>query len=148
MFGRVGSGYLQDRIFGPHVASAIFAIAAIGMLMLWTGRGAASALTAAFLVGLAMGAEIDIVAFLMSRYFGLRSLGTCVAVGFGGFILAGGIGVFLMGAGFDATGSYALPLAGFSIAMVVAALLMTGLGPYRFAVMSIHESEPVQAGAA
>jgi len=148
MIGRIGSGYLQDRFFAPRVASGIFALAAIGMLILWTGRGAASALTAAFFVGLAMGAEIDIVAFLMSRYFGLRSLGTCVAVGFGGFILAGGIGVFLMGAGFDATGSYALPLAGFFTAMVLAAVLMTGLGPYRFAVMALHDPEPVKAGAA
>ncbi|HKO14568.1 MAG TPA: hypothetical protein VJV22_21550 [Acidobacteriaceae bacterium] len=106
------------------------------------------ALCTAARLGIAMGAEIDIVGFLMSRYFGLRSLGTCVAVGFGGFILAGGIGVFLMGAGFDATGSYALPLAGFFTAMVVAALLMTGLGPYRFAVMAVHESEPLKAGAA
>ncbi len=39
-----------------------------------------------------------------------------------------------MGAGFDLTGSYALPLTVFFIAIVVSMLLMTRLGPYRYGV--------------
>jgi hypothetical protein len=37
-----------------------------------------------------------------------------------------------MGAGFDFTHAYALPLAVFFLAMVVAGWLMTRLGPYRY----------------
>ena len=37
-----------------------------------------------------------------------------------------------MGAGFDATGSYALPLTLFCTATLVGAALMLRLGPYRY----------------
>lgn len=70
--GRLSSGYLQDRIFAPRVAIAIFGMLALGIAMLWTGSGGPVALAAAFLVGLGMGAETDIIAFFMSRYFGIR----------------------------------------------------------------------------
>jgi MFS family permease len=79
-----------------------------------------------------MGAEVDIIAFLMSRYFGLRSLGTTVGFAFGAFVIAGGVGLLVMGLAFDRTGSYRVPLAGFGAAAVVAAVLVSRLGPYRF----------------
>ena len=53
--------------------------------LLWLGGGGASALLAAFLVGLGMGSEVDIIAFLMSRYFGLRSLGRTIGFALGAF---------------------------------------------------------------
>jgi hypothetical protein len=69
----------------------------------------------------------------MSRYFGLRACGTAYGHGFGAFVLAGAVGALLMGAGFDWTHSYTLPLAGFFVAMMVAIGLLTRLGPYRYA---------------
>jgi hypothetical protein len=48
-----------------------------------------------------------------------------------------------MGAGFDLTHSYTMPLAGFFIAMVLAAGLMTRLGPYRYAAQRTGELPPV-----
>jgi MFS family permease len=129
---RLSSGYLQDRLFAPRVAMAIFGLSALGMAMLWTGSGGPVALTAAFLVGLGIGAETDIIAFIMSRYFGLRALGTAFGFAFGSYVFAGGIGGLLMGAGFDRTGSYALPLAGFFMATAIAVVIFTRLGPYRY----------------
>lgn len=145
MVGRLGSGYLQDRLFAPRVAFAIFGMAALGMALLWTGSGGPFALAAAFLVGLGMGAETDIIAFLMSRYFGLRALGTAFGFGFGAFVLAGGLGGLLMGTGFDRTGSYRLPLAGFFVATVVAVALFTRLGPYRYGVLREEKVARAQA---
>jgi MFS family permease len=142
MCGRLGSGYLQDRIFAPHVAMTVLGLGATGILMLWIGTGTATALTAAFFVGLAMGAEADIVGFLISRYFGLRAMGTAVAVAWGAFILAGGLGTLVMGAGFDATGSYALPLGGFFVAMLLAVALLSRLGPYRFGAVALSTTAP------
>ena len=37
-----------------------------------------------------------------------------------------------MGAGFDLTGSYRGPLASFFVATLIAAMLMTRLGPYKY----------------
>jgi len=133
LVGRVGSGYLLDRIFAPRVAIFFFGTSALGMAILWLGSTGNVALAAAFLVGLSMGAEADIIAYLISRYFGLRAFGTAFGHAFGAFVLAGAIGTLLMGAGYDWTHSYTAPLAWFFSAMVVAVALLACLGPYRYA---------------
>jgi MFS family permease len=132
LVGRIGCGYFLDRYFGGRVALVICLGAALGIALLWTGSTGGLALIGAFLVGLGMGAEVDIIAFLMSRYFGLRSLGATVGFAFGAFVVAGGLGPLVMGFAFDRTGSYRVPLAGFCAAAIAAAALVTRLGPYRF----------------
>ena len=132
LVGRIGCGYFLDRYFGGRVALAICLGAALGIALLWTGGAGEVALAGAFLVGLGMGAEVDIIAFLMSRYFGLRSLGATVGFAFAAFVIAGGLGPLVMGLAFDRTGSYRLPLAALGTAAIVAAALVTQLGPYRF----------------
>jgi predicted MFS family arabinose efflux permease len=132
LVGRAGSGYLLDRFFAPRFAAVIFACAAAGMGLLRIADAQGAAFAAAFAVGLGLGAEIDIMAFLASRYFGLRSFGAINGFLFAGFGLASGSGAYLMGTGFDATGSYALLLTLFSIATLIGAALMMCLGPYRY----------------
>jgi MFS family permease len=141
MVGRLASGYLQDRFFAPRVAVAIFGTAAIGIALLGTGIGGTAALAGAFLVGIGMGAEVDVIAFLISRYFGLRAFGTAFGIAFASFVLAGGVGGLLMGTGFDRTGSYRVPLAGFFALIVVSALLLTRLGKYRFEAPHVREAK-------
>jgi MFS family permease len=132
--GRVLSGYLLDRVFAPRVAILFFGASAIGMVMLWLGSTGTVALAAGFLAGFGMGAEADIIAYLFGRYFGLRAFGIAFGHAFGAFLLAGALGTLLMGAGFDWTHSYTVPLAACCIAMALAVALLTRLGPYRFAV--------------
>jgi MFS family permease len=134
LVGRIGCGYFLDRYFGPYVALAVCGLSALGIALLWIGTAGVPALAAAFLVGLGMGSEVDIIAFLMSRYFGLRSLGRTIGFAFGAFVVAGGVGPLVMGLSFDRTGSYRVPLAGFFAATLVAAALVARLGPYRFGV--------------
>jgi MFS family permease len=141
--GRLGSGYLLDRLFAPRVAIFFFGASALGMAILWAGSTGNVALAAAFLVGLGMGAEADIIAYLISRYFGLRAFGTAFGHSFAAFVLAGAFGTLLMGAGFDWTHSYTVPLAWFFAAMVVALGLLTLLGPYRYAAEP-EESLPLE----
>jgi MFS family permease len=131
LFGRVGAGYLLDHFFASSVALCFFCGAALGFLLLWSGVTGTVAFIAAFLVGLGMGAEGDIIAYLISRYFGLRAFGEIYGYAFGAFTLGGVFGPLLMGKGFDATGSYSLGLGVFVIATLIAAGLMTRLGPYR-----------------
>jgi cyanate permease len=53
---------------------------------------------------------------------------------------AGSVGVLLMGAGFDHFHSYTVALVGLTAAMLLALLLLTFLGPYRFAAEPrLHE---------
>jgi cyanate permease len=130
--GRVGTGYLLDRFFAPYLAVVFFGGAAVGIVLLWTGAATGVAFVGAFLVGLGMGAEVDFIPFLISRYFGLRSFGEIYGSAFGAYVLAGALGPLLMGAGFDLTGSYNVPLAALLTSALVATVLMTRLGPYRY----------------
>jgi MFS family permease len=131
MIGRIGTGYLLDRTFAARLASILFAVAASGIAVLLLGSGAA-VFAGAFLVGLGLGAEVDLIPYLASRYFGLRDFGKVYSSLFGAFALAGALGPLIMGAGYDRTGAYTGPLVGFFLAILLATVLMTRLGPYRF----------------
>jgi len=138
--GRLASGYLLDRLFAPHVAILFYGSTALGIAILCTGTNGTLALVAAFLVGLGMGAEVESMGYMTSRYFGLAAFGTAYGHAFGAFMIAGSAGVFLMGAGYDRFHSYTIPLVGLGVAMVLALVLLTRLGPYRYGV----EAETIQ----
>ncbi len=130
MAGRVGNGYLVDRFFAPRVAAALFAGGAGGVAILWRGGTGHAAFLAAALLGFAMGAEADVMPFLVSRYFGMRSMAELYGCAFGSFTLGNAAGRYLFAAGFDATGSYATPLACAFAVLVLAAVAALGLGEY------------------
>jgi MFS family permease len=140
LIGRLGAGYLLDRLFAPRVAAIFFACAAAGIGLFLKGGETSSAFGGAFLMGLGLGAEVDIIPYLIGRYFGLRAFAQISGVAFACFVLAGAVGPLLMGAGFDLTGSYRGVLAIFVAATVLAALLMTTLGPYRYRALQPNMS--------
>jgi MFS family permease len=147
LIARVGTGYLLDRIFAPRLAAFFFCGAAAGIGLLMFGTTGKIALVPAFLIGMGMGAEGDIIAYSLSRYFGLKAFGTAFGYAFGVFMLAGALGTLLMGVGFDFTHAYRVPLGGFFVAMLSAAGLMTRLGPYRYAAMQPHKPAPGDPGS-
>jgi MFS family permease len=140
MVGRLASGYLLDRLFAPRVAILFYGATALGIATLCAGTHGPLALVASFLVGLGMGAEVESMAYMITRYFGLLAFGTAYGHAFGAFMLSGAAGVFLMGAGYDRFHSYTVPLACLGAAMLLALILLTRLGPYRYGV----EAETIQ----
>jgi cyanate permease len=134
MVGRMGSGFLLDHLFAPRVAMFFFGGATLGMTILGAGIHGNIGFAAAFLVGLGMGAEVETMGYMISRYFGLHAFGTAFGHAFGAFMISGAAGVTLMGAGYDHFHSYVVPLAGFCGAMVLALILLTRLGPYQYGV--------------
>jgi predicted MFS family arabinose efflux permease len=132
LIGRSGLGYLLDRFFAPRVAAMVFGCSACGICLLWLSKSSSLPFPAAFAIGLGLGAEVDIMAYLTSRYFGFKSFGVIYATLFASFGLAGGVGTYLLGAAFDATGSYSLMLSTLCAATVVGAALMLFLGHYRY----------------
>jgi MFS family permease len=141
MIGRIGTGYLLDRTIAARLASVLFAISAVGVALLLTGSGA-GVFAGAFLVGLGLGAELDLIPYLASRYFGMRDFGKVYSSLFAAFALAGALGPLFMGAGYDRTRSYATPLLVFFVAVLLASFLMTRLGPHRFCPLQPAESQP------
>ena len=75
ILGRVLSGYCLDRFFAPFVSAAFFAVPLCGIALLGSGADGALALLAAVMLGIGIGAEVDIMAFLVGRYFGLSHYG-------------------------------------------------------------------------
>jgi MFS family permease len=131
VLGRVGAGYLLDRFFAPYVAIGFFCGFALGIFLLWSGAVGGLVFVTAILVGLGLGAEVDLMAYMVGRYFGLRAFGEIYSYAFAAFTLGAVIGPLLMGISFDSTGSYSLVLGGFVVATLMAAGLMTQLGPHR-----------------
>jgi predicted MFS family arabinose efflux permease len=140
--GRVTTGYLVDRIFAPYVAAAFWFSPVAGFALLMTGTGFLPAV-GVVLVGLGLGAEVDMLAFLNSRYFGQRAFGQLYGYFFMCFSLGGACGRALDGYLFDLAGSYAPALIGSAVALVAAVALLSRLGAYAYPVD--HAIEPVLA---
>jgi len=131
LVGRVACGALLDRFFAPYVAVAFFSLAGGGILLLWLGFGGVLAFVAAFLIGLTMGAEVDVIAYLVSRYFGLRAFGAIYGYSFSLYLLGGMVGPFLMGVSFERRGSYQETLLILFLVTLVAVGLLIRLGTRR-----------------
>jgi len=144
--GRLLAGWLLDRVHGPWVAAAFFALPLVGVLMLVLSQSTATALPAAVLVGLGLGAEVDLIAYLQSRYLGLKAFGAIYGYLFATFMLGSGIGPFLMGSSFRSLHSYDPALWLFAAALLCACLLMAMLGPYRYANRAHATNKVAQAG--
>ena len=76
------------------------------------------------LVGLALGVEGDLIAYMVRRIFGMRAYGAIYGYLFSAFNAGGLIGPIAMGASFDATGSYDLGLYLLTGFAIVAAILI------------------------
>jgi MFS family permease len=125
---RVPLGYLMDRIFAPRVAQFCFLMSTIGIAMFATGVSGFSAYIAAVLVGFSIGAEIDLLAFLTGRYFGLKNYGEVFGMLFASMMLGVSFGPLVFGFCFDLTGDYTLVLY-LSCIILVAATFIAQLLP-------------------
>ncbi len=102
-------GVLLDRLFAPRIAIAISLIAASGFVVLIV-NGISAASVTAITLGFAMGAELDLMGYLVTRYFGLAEFGRIYGWLYGAFIFASGLAPLWVGALRDATGNYTLAL--------------------------------------
>jgi hypothetical protein len=93
--GRCLSGAALDRFRASYVAATAFAISAAGTAMLLSSS-VPILCVAALAVGLTIGAELDILAFTVSRYFGLASFGRLYSLAYSTMILAGGASPLLI----------------------------------------------------
>jgi len=84
LVGRLATGLLIDRIHAPFVASVFFVGAAIGVFLLRGTHDYGTLLIATALIGLTIGAEGDLISFLVRSYFGLTSFGALFGIAFPG----------------------------------------------------------------
>lgn len=120
LLGRLGSGMLLDRFFGPHVAAAIFTVSAVGCALLATFEPR-MVWVAAFAIGLGVGAELDLVAYMTAYYFGTQRFGRLFGAMYGGIVALAGLSPLAISLLVDTLGDYRRAL------LVCAAALMLGV---------------------
>ncbi len=129
--GRVAVGGLIDRYWGPMVGAALIFPAALAVVALASfSPGIGPSALIVFVAGLAAGAEVDLMAYLASRYFGLREFGRIFAALYVGFALGPGVMVPLFGRLRDLSGSYDSGLYMVAAGIALFGVLLLGLGPY------------------
>lgn len=128
--GRLGVGVLLDRFPGRVVGACAYLIPIAGAaLLLFDGDNPVSQTAAAALFGLTLGAEVDVIAYLAARYFGLKNFGGL----FGGLVAALSLGTafgpLAAGLTFDEFGGYSAFLVLTMVLMSVSSLALAGLKP-------------------
>lgn len=127
--GRLITGSLIDRLFAPHVAAVVFTVAAIALIA-FRVAGPPAAAAAAIALGLAMGAEVDLIGYLTSRYFGLAHYGAIFGSQYCFLIFGGGVSPIAAGAVYDVTGDYNLAILASAALLIMAALAAMTLRPF------------------
>jgi MFS family permease len=122
IIGRVLTGFLLDRWFAPRVAAMVFAVSASGCLGL-AGFESGFAPYGIFLVGIAIGAEVDIIGYLIARYFGMRSYGVLYGLMYTTFMLGTSLSQLIASILFDSTGSYRVFLLTAAASLAIGSLL-------------------------
>lgn len=128
MIARLFSGMLLDRVSTRVIAVASFLLPAVPALILLHFDGSRSqSLIAAITIGLSLGVEGDVIAYVIARYFGLRNYPGIYSVMFGLFAFGAGFAPLVAGAVFDRTASYSIMLYGLISGLICAAALVAGL---------------------
>lgn len=130
--GRLLVGYSMDRIHAPFVAAISFALTLLGVVILALGATGTSAMVAAALIGVSMGAEADIVTFLVSRYFDFGLFGRVCGGMWACWGWGAGITILLTSLCYDLNKSYHAALCTFVGMILIAIVAVCRLGPYAF----------------
>lgn len=127
--GRLATGFALDRFPPALVATVMTAVPALGMLILLGGGSSfALAALAVLMIGLQQGSEIDLIAYFVSRRFGVAHYSTIFGriATFGAVGTA--IGLLFFGYVHDMTQSYDVALVMGAAAFAAGAAAFAGLG--------------------
>lgn len=114
--GRLLVGFLADRFWAPAVGAIFLSPPALGCWLLMNEPTFATAAIGAALIGVAAGAELDLLALLTSRYFEPRLFARTYSYLYAAVAVAGGTAPMTFAWLRELSGNYTLS---FSIAMVL-----------------------------
>jgi MFS family permease len=131
IFGRAACGALLDRIWASAAAAMFFGLAASACLLLRTPH--LDGLTVAFAaaaIGLAAGAEFDVLPYLTSRYFGVERVGMTLGLLSAFFYFGASLGPYGFGRLAELAGGYDAPLLVTAVFFTTGSLGLLLLGRY------------------
>jgi MFS family permease len=132
MVGRLLAGYAMDRVHAPFVAAVSFGLTLTGVVILAAGATGVPAMVASALIGVSIGAEADIITFIVSRYFDMRLFGRVCGGMWTCWGWGAGIMIFVTGLCYDLTHSYHLALYVFVGLAAISIGSICRLGPYAY----------------
>lgn len=129
--GRVAVGFMVDRLWAPGVAFVVLLLSAVGCFLLATVDNNTQLLILSIsLIGIGAGAEFDLAAFLVARYFGMRDYSRLFGLQMGvisaGICLAPAAVAYL----YHQTGSYNTVLIANVVLLATGASILLLLGRY------------------
>jgi predicted MFS family arabinose efflux permease len=140
LVGRIGVGYILDRFSAPMVARVLISLTALGCVLLaWKDAPTWTAVVSAALFGFAAATEVDLVAFLSSRWFGMKAYGKIYGLQITIFYIGAALGPLLAGRTYDAFHGYTEVLYACAALMVIGAFIIGSLGkPPHFGEIKGH----------
>jgi len=143
ILGRLSVGVAVDRIFAPYVAASVITLCMCGILSLAV-FGADAAGPAAFAIGFSIGAEVDLIGYLVARYFGMAAYGRLYGIQYAAFGIGTGLSPVLLGAIGDNSGTYTASLYTACGLLAISAVLFLNLPQFKTASAAIAGA-PVKA---
>jgi predicted MFS family arabinose efflux permease len=122
--GHLLIGFCFDRFPAARVAALTLALSGVGVGVIVVAQSRTVLALATILLGAALGADTDVLPYLVSRYFALKSYGEFLGYFFAAGTLGLAGGAFFMGRVFDAYHSYVLMTNIIAAASIVAAALV------------------------
>ncbi len=129
--GPLIGGILVDRIQSPKLICTFFAAPAVGIGLL-SYAGTQGIVPGMMLLGLAFCSINGLAPYLVSRYFGMKSISEILGVTFAALTIGMGLGPVLVGAWHDHSGGYSQPVAIAGIVVVLALIGAVSFPSYRF----------------
>lgn len=128
--GRAFAGFLMDRYFAPYVAASILIFPIIGVVLLALDASSTTALVAAVCIGLAAGAELDVIAVLITRYFGNIAYAENYGWQYAAWTFGSGTAVIATNRAFDVLGTHTPVLWIYVVLFAISGLMIARLGRY------------------
>jgi len=128
--GRAFAGFLMDRFFAPLVAAIILIFPLVGVTLLALDANGTTALIAAVCVGLAGGAELDVIAVLITRYFGNLAYAENYGWQYAAWTFGSGSAALTTNLVYDAWGTHTPALWVYVCMFAIALLMVLRLGRY------------------
>jgi len=120
---RISAGFLLDHFSARKLGTAVFILPVVGCgLMLLDAPGYLVLILAVVSFGITLGAEYDVVFYLVSRHFGLKAFASLMGVLLTAGALGGAVAPVIAGWIHDRSGSYD-PLLVFLMALMAAGAL-------------------------
>lgn len=133
LFGRIGFGYLLDRIHAPLVGLMALALTAVCAATYSITALPALIVIATILNGFAIGGDTDLMPYLASRYFGTAAVSRIFGWFLFAFFLGASIGPVAFAQLSASMGGADKPLMMLAALQIVPAVLFLSMGRYRVA---------------